>query len=650
MSDNRLKVLLVENDPVDREAIERFVRQAGLPYEIRSAAGIGEARGVLRQTSLDVALLDYDLGGATAFDMLDELGDVPCIIVTARGGEEVAGEAMRRGAYDYLVKDHDRAYLESLPSTIANVLARKRAERALRESESRYQDLFDNAPDMYFQLTEDGTVISVNVQGASQLGYAVDELVGQSVVRVVHPADVDTVLNQVSNVLDDPGTVHHIEFRKVRKDGSMLFVSESLSVQQEEGKAPIIRILCRDITPQKTAEERAQQLQERLARSERMESLGILAGGVAHDLNNILGPMVAYPDLLLDRFEESSDDYEIVKEIKRSAGRAAAVIRDLLTLARRGRYQLEPTDLNEVVESYLRSAGFAELQALYPNVEPLVRLKPDLPAFDGSSVNLVKVLMNLVINAFEAMPHGGTLHIDTRVQSASSTYMGYESIPRGDYVILEVSDTGSGIEAKDQERMFEPFFTKKKMGRSGSGLGLSVVYGVVKDHGGYIDVKSDVGKGTAIRISIPIRANMAVAEEVENLESILGNERILIVDDVAEQRTMAAKLLRDMGYHVDTAASGREAVKRLEEIRAEGDVTSPYAVVLLDMIMEEDFDGLDTYQRMIEFFPDQKCVIVSGYSETSRVKQAQSLGAGRYLPKPYTREELGKAVRGEIDR
>jgi PAS domain S-box-containing protein len=600
----------------------------------------------------DVALLEYELGDRTALDLLPAPSNTPVIVVTAKGVARLAVRALRRGAYDYLLKDQEGAYLKGLPSTIENVLARRRAEDALHESEARYQDLYDNAPDMYFQLKEDGTVISVNRRGAKQLGYEVEELVGQPVRKVVHPDDLNRVEREIQALIDEPERIYRIEFRKVRKDGSILHVAESLSVQEQHGRELEIRVLCRDVTAQKEAEERARQLQDRLARSERLESIGILAGGVAHDLNNILGPMVAYPDLLMDEFPVGSEKHEVLAEIKRSATRAAAVIRDLLTMARRGKYQLEPLDVNDVVEAYLKSASYREMKATHPDVTVNLRLAPDLPLINGSSVNLVKVLMNLVMNAFEAIPGEGQIWIETAGQTPKSTQMGYEPIPGGDFVVLKVADTGTGIRPEDQERIFEPFFTKKKMGRSGSGLGLSVVYGVVKDHRAYIDVQSDEGAGTAVMVYFPTTSEKKPAHAVTAPGDYRGTECILVVDDGEEQRKLAVTLLTGLGYTVETANNGREAVAHMREAAGSQsleEAESPFDLVLLDMVMEEGFDGFDTYQEIHKLFPGQKCIIVSGFAETRRAREAQALGVGRYLAKPYTRDQLGREVRAVLD-
>jgi PAS domain S-box-containing protein len=644
----RLRLLVVDGNVDDRESLARHLRRQGIASVVDTEGTAAAARACLQESSYDLVVMEYELSDATAFDFLPALNGTPSLMLVATGSVNVAVEALRRGVYDYVVKDGGGAYLDGLPSTIANVLARRRAELALKDSEARYQDLFDNAPDMYLHVDEDARIITVNRRGADQLGYDIAELVGQPIYRVVHAEDSAIVRRQIQAASRRPKVVHRASFRVVRKDGTALQVAESLSVQQAERTPFQFRMLCRDITAQTEAERREQQLQDRLVRSERLESIGILAGGVAHDLNNILGPMVAYPDLLLESFEDGSENHELTMEIKRSAMQAAAVIRDLLTMARRGRYPLEPLDLNEVVSRYLNSALCRDLARGAAAVNMQVLLGEGLPPVSGSAVNLVKVLMNLVMNAYEAMEDGGDLRIETALLTTERR-LGYEPIPQGCYVTLAVADTGAGIAPDDLDRLFEPFFTRKEMGRSGSGLGLSVVYGVVKDHRAFIDVQSVEGQGSVFTIFFPALADSVLpGPDTEAEEDLRGHERILIVDDSERQSALGVKLLSALGYDVFTAASGQEALRVMEEAEA-GKHGGRFDLVLLDMVMEPDMDGLDTYQEMRNRNPEQKCVLVSGFAESARAKQAQSLGVRRFLAKPYSVAELGRTVRQVLD-
>jgi signal transduction histidine kinase/CheY-like chemotaxis protein len=392
------------------------------------------------------------------------------------------------------------------------------------------------------------------------------------------------------------------------------------------------------------AEEEKRRLEERLNRSEKMEALGTLAGGVAHDLNNVLGIVVGYAEMLLDEIDEASPLRADIVKIMESGNRSAAIVQDLLTLARRGVQTRQVVDLNAVIRDCQKTPEFAKLLSLNANVRIRTDLAAGLLNIMGSPVHLAKTIMNLVSNAVEALPGSGELTIATRNQSLDKPVHGYDAVNEGDYVVLSVADTGKGISDADMKHIFEPFYTKKVMGRSGTGLGLAVVWGTVKDHNGYIDVESEMGRGTTFTLYFPVtREEVARADAAVPISDYIGNdESILVVDDIKEQRELAAKMLGKMNYRVKTVASGEEAVEYLGTEKAD--------LVVLDMIMDPGMDGLDTYRAILEIHPGQKAIIVSGFAETERVQEARSLGAGDYLRKPYVQEKLGLAVRKELDR
>jgi CheY-like chemotaxis protein len=252
--------------------------------------------------------------------------------------------------------------------------------------------------------------------------------------------------------------------------------------------------------------------------------------------------------------------------------------------------------------------------------------------------------MNLVSNAAEAMPDGGKIFMSTENRNIDRPIRGYDHVKEGDYVTLTVSDTGTGISSEDMERIFEPFYTKKAMGRSGTGLGLSVVWGTVKDHSGYIDVQSTEGKGTTFRLYFSVtRQESAKDLATFSIDEHMGKgESVLVVDDVKEQRDIALTMLTTLGYAVDAVSSGEEAVDHLRKHTAD--------LIILDMIMDPGIDGLDTYMKILEVHPGQKAIIASGFFETNRVKEAQRLGAGAYVRKPYTLEKIGIAVKTELGK
>jgi two-component system, cell cycle sensor histidine kinase and response regulator CckA len=384
-------------------------------------------------------------------------------------------------------------------------------------------------------------------------------------------------------------------------------------------------------------------LEEKLQQSKKMESLGILAGGVAHDLNNILGAVVGYPDLLVAQMPAGSPFIEPLLTVKRSGERAATVVQDLLSLARRGVVATTVFNPNEMIRDCLQSLEFSRLKDVHPHVDLKTNLAMDVHNIRGSVAHLAKALMNLMTNAFEAVNASGLVALSTENIRLDTVLDAYETIHPGDYACINVCDTGDGIPEDYLRKIFEPFFTRKAMGRSGSGLGLAVVWGTVKDHEGFIDVKSRPREGTCFRIFFPATSEQIQAiDKVDSIDESKGRgETILVVDDVEEQRELAVQILTHLGYIVHTAQSGLDALDFLYASKAD--------LVLLDMIMEPGMDGLDTYRRIRQMHPHQKAVIASGFSQSHRVKEAMILGANAYLQKPYLPVSLARTVREALD-
>jgi signal transduction histidine kinase len=399
-----------------------------------------------------------------------------------------------------------------------------------------------------------------------------------------------------------------------------------------------------EMVERKRSEKERRYLEAQLAKSQKMEAIGTLAGGVAHDLNNILSGLVSYPELLLMDLSEDSPLRQPIITIKESGQRAAAIVQDLLTLARRGVCVREVMNLNMLIEEYLKSPENQQIFEHQPGVIVKTSLQPDLLNIMGSPVHLSKTIMNMISNAAEAMPNGGMIIISTENRYIDKSIKGYDAVDEGDYATLTVTDTGIGISPEEIERIFEPFYTKKTMGRSGTGLGMAVVWGTVKDHNGYIDVQSELGEGSTVTLYFPItRKNLPLEIQSISAEEYKGNgESILIVDDIKEQREIASGMLTKLGYNVMSLPSGEEALVYMQENAAD--------LLVLDMIMNPGMDGLETYQQILRFHPEQKAVIASGFSESDKVKKAQRIGAGTYVRKPYSFEKIGLAVKGELSK
>jgi two-component system cell cycle sensor histidine kinase/response regulator CckA len=359
-------------------------------------------------------------------------------------------------------------------------------------------------------------------------------------------------------------------------------------------------------------------------------------------LNNVLSGVVAYPELLLLDLPEDSSLKEPLKAIQSSGQRAAAIVQDLLTLAQRGVLQTEVLNLNNVISEFMISVEYQKFKQDHPSVAMEVNLAPDLLNIRGSQIYLCKSVANLIANAAEAQPTGGKILVSTANRYVDQPISGYDTINEGDYTVLKVQDFGSGISSEDMERIFEPFYTKKAMGRSGTGLGMALVWGTIQDHNGYIHVNSTPGVGTTFELYLQItREEVRDDDKSINIDACLAEgEKVLIVDDINYQREIATCMLQKLGYATDAVASGEEAVEYIQNNEVD--------LIVLDMIMDPGIDGLETYRRIKKLRPDQKAIIASGFSEGIRVRKAQELGAGAYVKKPYTIEKIAQALQDEL--
>ncbi|MGD9306121.1 MAG: PAS domain S-box protein [Desulfobacterales bacterium] len=546
------------------------------------------------------------------------------------------------------LKQSDMSLLMGVASQLAISITNAMSFKKIQQSETKYRELVETANSIILRLDTDANITFFNEFAQRFLGYSEKEILGKNGARLIFPDSVSTQqgFHQLIHSLQrDPEIPVVSENETARRNGEKVWIAWTYKpIFDDEGQFREILCIGNDITELKRADSEKKDLQAQLQRAQKMEAIGTLAGGVAHDLNNILSGIVSYPELLLMDLSQESPLRKPILTIQKSGEKAAAIVQDLLTLARRGVAATEVVNLNSIIMEYLLSPEHAKLELNHPNVKLERRLDRNLLNILGSPVHLSKTVMNLISNAAEAMPDGGKIVITTANQHEDMPKNGFDDIDAGDYVILKVQDTGIGISQEDLERIFEPFYTKKSMGRSGTGLGMAVVWGTVKDHRGFIDIKSEEGKGTTIMLYFPVtRREFAKEVDLVSWESLKGHgEFILVVDDVKEQREIASEILEKLGYTVATVSSGEEAVSFLQERSAD--------LMVLDMIMDPGIDGLETYQKVLEINPGQKAIIASGYSESTRVKEAQRLGAGAYVKKPYLMEKFGRAVRAELDK
>ncbi len=521
---------------------------------------------------------------------------------------------------------------------------RRRSETAMQEANTRLETLVEAIPDIIYFKDLEGRNLVVNKAFERWSGLAKEQVVGKRDSELFSPDRAAACQASDEQVLRTRRPQRSEEAIVDGKQRLSFFETYKVPLFDNQDRVVGLVGVSRDVTERRLAEQERQQLSDKLMRAEKMEAIGTLAGGVAHDLNNILAGLVSYPELLLMGLAEDSPLRKPLLAVQKSGERAAGIVQDLLTLARRGVESQETLDLNDLIREFISGPQFKKLKFEYPDVEIDLDLAPDLLALSGSPVHLSKAVMNLIINAFEAMSNGGRLRIATENIHIDGQKTLSGEVGEGDYLNLEITDTGKGIPSDDLQRVFEPFYSSKVLGRSGSGLGLSVVWGVVQDHHGFIDVSSTLDEGTTFTLFFPaVRDRVAKGDGVIPREQYRGKgETILVVDDVELQREIASEMLQNLGYAVTTVSSGEEAVSYLRKQRVD--------LVLLDMIMPNGMDGLETYMAIIKHRPGQKAVITSGFSETDRVQEAQRLGAGIYVKKPYLMEKIGVAIRKELDR
>jgi PAS domain S-box-containing protein len=497
---------------------------------------------------------------------------------------------------------------------------------------------------MIFSLNESMEFVRVNRRFADFFNLAITGIVGKPCTGIL-PADCQGLFDDVGKVITTGRPILNREYGIDTPEGRRELVVDKIPYVDRDGAPLGVIGFAADVTELKNAEEEKRALQQRVLRAEKMEAIGLLAGGVAHDGNNILTGICGYLELLNMKLPREDPNRKYIQGSLEASKKMAHLIDDLLTLTRGAVTQKQTINLNVEIRDYLNSPMYRSLRTQHTGVRVDADFDNDLMNVEGVSAHIAKVIMNLVANAAESMSEGGTINISTSNQELVTPVDAYDlRIAEGTYAVLRVEDSGSGIEESDINRIFEPFFTTKKTGRSGTGLGMAVVYGIVKDHGGFIDVDSEKGRGTAFTIYFPVtEAQVETVGEETDVNQLTGSgEKVLIVEDVKAQRELLCEMLDKLGYEVVSVGCGEDAVAYLERESAD--------LVILDMLMDPGMDGLDTYRHILKHHPGQKAIIASGYSKTDRIVEAQRLGAGRYVKKPYTLEKIGTAVKTELSR
>ncbi|MFQ5675473.1 MAG: PAS domain S-box protein [bacterium] len=516
-----------------------------------------------------------------------------------------------------------------MTGSYTDITERKLADEALKQSEQRFRDFFDNAPDIYVILDPAGTVIDCNKRGLDKLGYKKVKGKNKRFTDFVHSGDVKKIESLLNTIKETEKIPRNIEVRLLSREKEVIWVFLEFSIlKTKTGDLQASRIACRDITDRK-------RLQMQLARAQRLETAGRVAGQIAHDFNNLLAPLTGYPDIIRTKLPKNHPIVDYINEMELSANEIAEISQQLLALGRRGYYKLEPLDLNQLIRTVVSTQAFPSETRLHTD------LNPDLFLIKGGKSQLTRVLSNLLNNAREAMNDRGMLSVKTENVYLEKPTDGYQTIAAGEYVKVSIRDTGIGIEPDILDKIFDPFFTTKKMdGLRGSGLGLSVVHGILKDHCGYVTVESKVGQGTTFSLYFPITREVITQEQKDEDGLIGGREKILVVDDDPVQRRVTEEILKSLGYKVTALERGDKAVMQAKKQKID--------LLVVDMVMD-GLDGVQTYQEILKLNPGQKAIIVSGYAVSAQVKKALQLGAGAFLHKPLKMKTLARTVREVLD-
>ena len=546
--------------------------------------------------------------------------------VRRKDGSEIWTSANVRALRD---AEGEFAYFDGI---VQDITERKRAEDALRESEERYRDLVENAHDIIYSHDLKGRYTSMNRAGEQITGYTREEALALDLTKTVAPEYLEKTREMLRKKLaGEKVTAYEMEI--IAKDGHRITVEANTKLVFQNGVPVGVQGIARDVTERK-------QLEEQLRQSQKMEAIGQLAGGVAHDFNNLLTAINGYSGLALQRIDDNHPLKGYLEEIRKAGDRAANLTRQLLAFGRKQILQPLPINLNDVVTDMNKMLR----RLIGEDIEFNAKLNPALKKIKADPGQIEQVLVNLVVNARDAMPQGGNLTIETLGVDLDQDYAGrHVGVVPGSYVMLAVSDTGTGMDEDTRARIFDPFFTTKEEGK-GTGLGLSTVYGIVKQSGGNIWVYSEIGHGTTFKVYLPELAAGSQKTEAAIVESPMpgGSETILLVEDEDVVRGLARKILEHAGYNVLEANRGEEAVRLCLE-RAE-----PIDLLLTDVVMPET-SGKEVADRLTKLFPGLRVLFMSGYTDEAIVHHGVLDSNVEFIQKPFTPAALARKVREVLD-
>jgi two-component system cell cycle sensor histidine kinase/response regulator CckA len=622
-----VRVLHLEDDKNDRLFVQEMTHADGLDCEFTAVQTRNEFEKALHQGSFDLIISDYSMpsfDGMSGLSIAHELSPkTPFIFFSGTIGEDSAVKSLKRGAVDYVTKQRPHRLVPAIRQALRNAESQVLLQRT--EEKNREQaELLDKATDAILVCDLSNRIIYWNESAERIYGWTEIEVIGKDMIEVLFHGKPPSQIQEMMKGVDERGEWTG-ELHELTKDGKSVIVQGRATLIRDDNRQPKSLLLINtDITERK-------QLEEQFLRSQRLESLGVLISGIAHDLNNALAPVLLGIDMLRTSPAEKED---ILKTMQSSAKRGADMVKQVLAFARGG--DTHKTLIH--VEPLVKEMGKIITDTFPKNIDCQVKLSKELWPVSGIPTQLYQVLMNLCVNARDVMPEGGTLSLVTenvRVDAAMAA--GHPDAKLGNYVCVSVTDTGSGISAEQMQKIFQPFFTTKPMGK-GTGLGLSTSLSIIKNHGGFLTVHSDVGRGTEFKFYLPaVSENLSAVTPIEPSLPTGNGECILVVDDEAIVLVIARTALENYGYRVLTAASGLEAITYLAEKRNTVDL------VITDLLMPL-MGGVATAIALRRISPDIKIIFASG-SENEAENVKERIEVNGFISKPFTVEKLLAGLR-----
>ncbi len=656
-----MRILIVDDELVSRKKLREIMDAFGQCIVVEN--GTDALRVATSQNPPDLILLDIIMPGMDGYEVCKRLkangttSNIPVIFISSRGEEDDEAQGLGLGAVDYITKPFSPAIVNARVRThlelkkhrnrleeLVNertvelknatkkmqveIGERKQAEVALRVSEERYRLLVENADDAIF-IVQDEVIKFANPKTEELTGHSAEELAKTPFANFVHPEDRDMAVERHKRSLEGEELSSAYSFRLINSANEEFWGELNAALITWEGRPAILSFL-RDITPQK-------KLEAQLRQAQKMESLGNLAGGVAHDFNNLLMAIQGRTSIMLMHKDSSHPDFLHLSGIEDYVKNAANLTKQLLGFARAGKYEVKPTDINDLIKKSSTLFGRTKKEIAIHS-----KYQEDVWTLEVDRGQIEQVLLNLFVNAWHAMPGGGDLFTETENVTVDDRFIRPFEVQPGKYVKISITDTGVGMDEATRRRIFEPFFTTRKMGR-GTGLGLASVYGIIKNHEGFIDVYSEKGHGTTFKIYLPASEKETMTEKALAEDIVKGSEGVLLVDDEDMIIDVGKELLGELGYEVLLAGSGQEAIRIYEENEEKIDM------VILDMIMP-DMSGGDTYDRLKEINPDIKVLLSSGYSINGQATEILNRGCDGFIQKPFNMKQLSQKLREILDK